>query len=124
MSSSDGPQSAAARLRGRWLLLARSVWLGAAGLILCIFGASLLARFRAFDTLYRSSLPAGWSEAAMRAALAKAGLSTEFYMRMRVLAFLVVLPIVLPLFLPGSVFDPLTWSELAQSAVGSHYHCI
>ncbi|MFL5806824.1 MAG: hypothetical protein ACJ8CR_34490 [Roseiflexaceae bacterium] len=67
------------RLRGRQLLLARIAWFGVAGLTLSIFIASLLARLKAFDTLYRSSLPEGWSEGALRAALAQLGLSIDFF---------------------------------------------
>src|SRR5258706_6555553 len=67
------------RLRGRQLLLTRIAWFGVAGLTLSIFIASLLARLKAFDTLYRSSLPEGWSEGALRAALAQLGLSIDFF---------------------------------------------
>jgi signal transduction histidine kinase len=67
------------RLRGIWLALARLVWVAVAGLALLLFVLGIPARYDHIRNLSGSdALGAGWTPAAIRAALAQLGLSTDF----------------------------------------------
>jgi signal transduction histidine kinase len=66
-------------LRGRWLLLARLAWAAMAGLALLLFVLGIPARYDHLRNLSGDdALGNGWTPAAIRAALAQLGLSTDF----------------------------------------------
>lgn len=67
------------RLHGHWLVLARLGWTAMAGLALLLFVLGLPARYDHLRNLSGDdALGAGWTPAAIRAALAQLGLSTDF----------------------------------------------
>lgn len=67
------------RLHGHWLVLARLGWAALAGLALLLFVLGLPARYDHIRNLSGDdALGAGWTPAAIRAALAQLGFSTNF----------------------------------------------
>jgi signal transduction histidine kinase len=78
----EGPTATSAvdtRLRGIWLALARLAWAAMAGLALLLFVLGIPARYDHVRNLSGDdAIPTGWTPAAIRAALAQLGLSTDF----------------------------------------------
>jgi hypothetical protein len=63
--ASPAPSALGTRLRGRWLWLMRLAWVAATTLALCLFVASVAAKFGAFDKLNPAAIPEGWTMEAL-----------------------------------------------------------
>ncbi len=68
-----------AGLTGRWLVVARALWLLLAILSLSLLIVAIPARYQQLSSLSGSALPEGWSQPAFRNALGELGISTGFY---------------------------------------------